>query len=41
MTLQDLKDHILDTYSVEPDHPFKMDDVVVCFGTRITANGSP
>ena len=27
MTLQELKEHIFDTYSVEPDHPFSMDDV--------------
>ena len=31
MTLQELKDHIFDAYSVEPDHPFKMDDVSCVF----------
>ena len=27
MNLSELKEHIFDTYSVEPDHPFAMDDV--------------
>lgn len=27
MHLSELKEHIFDTYSVEPDHPFAMDDV--------------
>ncbi len=27
MTLKELKQHIFDTYSVESDHPFAMDDV--------------
>ena len=31
MTVQELKKHIFDTYSVEPDHPFKMDDVSCVF----------
>ena len=31
MTVQELKEHIFDTYSVEPDHPFKMDDVSCVF----------
>ena len=31
MTLQKLKEHIFDTYSVEPDHPFRMDDVSCVF----------
>ena len=31
MTLQELKEHIFDTYSVEPDHPFAMDDVSCVF----------
>ena len=31
MTLQELKEYIFDTYSVEPDHPFKMDDVSCVF----------
>ena len=31
MTLRELKKHIFDTYSVEPDHPFKMDDVTCVF----------
>ena len=31
MTLQELKDHISDTYSVEADHPFKMDDISCVF----------
>ena len=31
MTLQELKEHIFDTYSVEPDHPFKTDDVSCAF----------
>ena len=31
MNLQEMKDHIFDTYSVEPDHPFKMDDVSCVF----------
>ena len=31
MTLHELKEHIFDTYSVEPDHPFKMDDVSCVF----------
>ena len=31
MTLQELKEHIFDTYSAEPDHPFKMDDVSCVF----------
>lgn len=26
MILQECKEHIFDIYSVEPDHPFKMDD---------------
>ncbi|MCR4576375.1 MAG: MmcQ/YjbR family DNA-binding protein [Clostridiales bacterium] len=31
MTLQELKDHIFDTYSVWPEHPFPMDDVSCVF----------
>ena len=31
MTLQELKAYIFDTYSVEPDHPFSMDDVSCVF----------
>ena len=31
MTLQELTDFIFDTYSVEPDHPFPMDDVSSVF----------
>ncbi len=27
MNLTELKEHIFDAYSVEPDHPFAMDDV--------------
>ena len=27
MNLSELKEHIFDAYSVEPDHPFAMDDV--------------
>ena len=27
MKLRELKDHIFDTYSIEPDHPFAMDEV--------------
>ena len=28
MNLTELKEHIFDAYSVEPDHPFAMDDVI-------------
>ena len=31
MTKQELTEYIFDTYSVEPDHPFKMDDVSCVF----------
>ena len=31
MTLQELMEHIFDMYDVEPDHPFKMDDVSSVF----------
>ena len=31
MTQQELTEYIFDTYSVEPDHPFKMDDVSCVF----------
>ena len=31
MTQRELTEYIFDTYSVEPDHPFKMDDVSCVF----------
>ena len=31
MTRQELIDYIFDTYSVEPDYPFRMDDVTCVF----------
>ena len=31
MTRQELMDHIFDEYSVEPDYPFRMDDVTCVF----------
>ena len=31
MTRQELIDHVFDAYSVEPDHPFRMDDVSCVF----------
>ena len=31
MTLQELKDHIFDTYSVRPEHPFPMDEISCVF----------
>ena len=31
MTRQELIDHIFDEYSVEPDYPFRMDDVTCVF----------
>ena len=31
MTRQELMDHIFDDYSVEPDYPFRMDDVTCVF----------
>lgn len=31
MKLRELRDHIFDTYSIEPDHPFAMDDVSCVF----------
>ncbi len=31
MKLKELTEYIFDTYSIEPDHPFKMDDVTSVF----------
>ena len=31
MTRQELTEHIFDAYSVEPDYPFRMDDVTCVF----------